>query len=180
MKDTTITRPRYKVVTIQNNMKKTVIYEVENEDRNYYVFYNENGQCQGVNFHHGCVLDTETIDDTYLKPCPDMSPIYFNHLGDVCAAGELITDKHIMKALQDSARQYLVSFNQFEREHIIEQEIDINMEVLFERVADRCYSKSGDISPAQNAVLEDAKMMLRVLLTDYTNRNAPKRKEDEA
>lgn len=167
------------MVTKQNNMKKTVIYEVENEDRNYYVFYNEHGQCRGVNFHHGSGLDTETIDDTYLKPCQDMSPIYFNHLGDVCAAGELITDKHIMKALQTSAEQYLIAYNDYMREHIIEQEIDINMEILFERVAGRCYSKSGDISPAQNAVLEDAKQLLKVLLVDFTNRNAPKRKEDE-
>ena len=162
------------MVTIQNNMKKTVIYEVENEDRNYYVFYNENGQCQGVNFHHGSGLDPEVMDEQYLRPCPNMSPIYFNHLGDVCAAGELITDKHIMKALQESARQYLISYNDHEREHIIEEQIRINMGVLFDRVADRCYSASSDISPEQDAVLEDAKHLLKILLVDYTNRNAPK------
>lgn len=156
-------------------MKKAVIFIAEGEDRNYYIFYDKHGQCRGANFHHGCGLNSEVMDNDYLKPCPDMSPIYFDHLRDL-AKDEVITDKTIMKALQSSAQQYLITYNEHERVNIIEEQIEINIGVLFERVADRCYSRSKDISPAQNTVIEEAKELLKVLLVDFTNKNQPKSK----
>lgn len=153
------------------NRKRIEIIQDENTNRNIFFMYGENGSICGLNFHHGIdatdaiggfdqnyAKNDEHLFDIYLEICKAEAPTRFEFIDKVEVANRAIDE-------------WWLKNDPMLRSNIIEELVEQQFEILYEKVIHKMSLSTCDMSVDQRINLDRIKNKVAKALSTIVTQN---------